>query len=43
MTVKISQDESQAFQKDQTAIRVVQRIGGTVVRPTALKCLNSIP
>ena len=43
MTVKISNDESKAFEQDQTAIRVVQRVAGTVVRPTGLKCLNSIP
>lgn len=43
MRVKITQDESQAFQKDQTAVRVVLRVAGTVVLADALKCLNSIP
>jgi len=35
MTVKISQDVTQAFTNDQTAIRVVSRIGGQVVQPLA--------
>jgi len=43
MTVKISQDTETAFTKDQTAIRVVSRIAGTVVLTQALKKLNSIP
>ena len=43
MTVKISQDTTQAFTQDQTAIRVVSRIAGTVVEARALKCLNTIP
>lgn len=43
MTIKISQDTETAFTKDQTAIRVVARIAGTVVRVQALKKLNSIP
>ena len=43
MTVKISQDTTEAFTKDQTAIRIVSRIAGTVVEARALKLLNSIP
>ena len=43
MTVKISQDTTQAFTQDQTAIRVVSRIAGTVVEARAIKCLNTIP
>ena len=35
MTVKISQDTTQAFTQDMTAIRVVSRIGGQVVQPLA--------
>ncbi len=37
MTVKISQDTTQAFTQDMTAIRVVFRIGGLVVLPNALR------
>ena len=43
MTVKISQDTETAFTKDQTAIRVVSRIAGTVVLPDAMRALISIP
>lgn len=43
MTVKISQDTETAFTKDQTAIRVVERIAGTVVLTNALKRLQNIP
>jgi len=43
MTVKISQDTTTAFTKDQTAIRVVARIGGNVVLPDAAGELNAIP
>jgi len=35
MTVKVSQDTTQAFTQDMTAIRVVSRIGGQVVQPLA--------
>lgn len=43
MTVKISNDTETAFTKDQTAIRVVFRIGGLVVLGEAAKALTSIP
>ena len=43
MSVKISSDTETAFTKDQTAIRVVQRIAGQLVLPQALKELNTIP
>lgn len=43
MAVKISTDTTQAFTRDETAIRVVQRIAGTVVEARALKVLNTIP
>ena len=43
MAVKVSNDTETAFIKDQTAIRVVQRIAGTVVEPHGLKVLNTIP
>jgi HK97 family phage major capsid protein len=43
MTVKISQDTETAFTKDQTAIRVVSRIAGNVVRAQALRKLTNIP
>jgi len=42
MTVKISQDTTQAFTMDQTAIRVVSRIAGNVVLGAACRCLNGI-
>lgn len=40
MTVKITQDSETAFTKDQTAIRVVERVGAQVVNPSALKALT---
>lgn len=43
MTVKISQDTETAFTKDQTAIRVVERIAGNVVLADAFRALISIP
>lgn len=43
MTVKISQDTTQAFTQDETAIRVVFRIGGNVVLGEAAHALTSIP
>ena len=43
MTVKISQDTETAFTKDQTAIRVVERIAGNVVLGEACKALIAIP
>ena len=42
MTVKISQDTTQAFTRDQTAIRVVERIAGTVVLTASLKKLTGV-
>jgi len=43
MSVKITSDTETAFTKDQTAIRVVQRIAGNVVLGDAIKALISIP
>lgn len=43
LTVKISNDTTQAFTQDMTAIRVVARIGGNVVLPDAGAHLDSIP
>ena len=43
MTVKISNDTTQAFTQDMTAIRVVARIGGNVVLPDAAGHLQTIP
>lgn len=43
MTVKISNDTETAFTKDQTAIRVVERVGGTIVLGQAARLLVSIP
>ena len=43
MTVKISQDTETAFTKDQTAIRVVERIAGNVVLGDAARALTNIP
>lgn len=43
MTVKISQDTETAFTKDQTAIRVVERIGGNLVLAQAAAKLITIP
>lgn len=42
MAVKTSQDTTDAFTKDQTAVRVVERIAGNVVLPAAIRCLNGI-
>lgn len=42
MRVKISQDETESFTKDKTAFRVVQRLGGLVLKPKAVKKLISI-
>ena len=42
MTVKISQDTTQAFTQDQTAIRVVCRIAGNVVLGAACRALIGI-
>jgi HK97 family phage major capsid protein len=43
MTVKITNDTETTFTQDKTAIRVVERIGGTVVFPNAIRVLTSIP
>jgi HK97 family phage major capsid protein len=43
MTVKISNDTETAFTKDQTAIRIVERIAGNVVLGAASRALVSIP
>lgn len=43
MTVKISQDTTQAFTKDETAIRVVIRLAGNVVLGEAAYAITSIP
>lgn len=43
MTVKITNDTETTFTQDKTAIRVVQRIGGTVVFPNAMRKLITIP
>lgn len=43
MSVKITQETETAFVRDQTAIRVVQRIAGNVVLGEAMKALISIP
>lgn len=40
MAVKISQDTTEAFTKDETAIRVVSRLGGQVVQPLAARELT---
>lgn len=40
MSVKVTQDSETAFTKDQTAIRVVERVGAQVVLPAALKALT---
>lgn len=42
MTVKVTQDSETAFTKDQTAIRVVERVGSQVVLPAALKGLTGM-
>jgi HK97 family phage major capsid protein len=43
MTVKITQDTETAFTQDKTAIRVVERVGGTVVFARAIATVTSIP
>ncbi len=43
MRVKISQDTTQAFTQDETAIRVVERIAGNVILGAALRALIAIP
>jgi HK97 family phage major capsid protein len=43
MTVKVSNDTETAFTHDQTAIRVVSRIGGNVVLADAGAELTTIP
>lgn len=43
MTVKITNDTETTFTQDKTAIRVVERIGGTVVFPNAVRKLITIP
>ena len=43
MRVKISQDTTQAFTNDETAIRVVERIAGNVILGAAIKALITIP
>lgn len=43
MTVKISNDTETTFTQDKTAIRIVERIGGTVVFPNAIRKLITIP
>lgn len=40
LTVKISNDTETTFTEDKTAIRVVERIGGTVVFPNAVRKLT---
>lgn len=43
MTVKVSQDTTEAFTKDETAIRVVIRLGGNVVLGQAAYAITGIP
>ena len=43
MSVKVSQDTETAFTRDQTAIRIVERIAGNVVLACAVRALISIP
>lgn len=43
MTVKISQDVTQAFTTDATAIRIVMRLAGNVVLGQAARALATIP
>ena len=40
VSVKVTQDSETAFVHDQTAIRVVERVGSQVVLPAALKAMN---
>jgi HK97 family phage major capsid protein len=42
MTVKVSNDTETTFTQDKTAIRVVERIGGTVVFPNAIVKRTSV-
>lgn len=43
MTVKITNDTETTFTQDKTAIRIVERIGGDVIIPNAIRKLISIP
>jgi len=43
MTVKITNDTETTFTQDKTAIRVVERIGGDVIIPNAIRKLITIP
>jgi len=43
MTVKISNDTETTFTQDKTAIRIVERIGGDVIVPNAVRKLIAIP
>ena len=43
MTVLITQQSETTFTQDKTGIRVVERIGGTVVEPNAMRKLITIP
>ena len=43
MTVKITNDTETTFTQDKTAIRVVERIGGDVIFPNAIRKLITIP
>lgn len=43
MTVKVTNDTETTFTQDKTAIRVVERIGGDVIIPNAVKKLITIP
>ena len=43
MTVKTTQETTQAWTKDMIGIRVVERIAGNCVLENALRCLNGIP
>ena len=43
LRVKITNDTETTFTEDKTGIRVVERVGGTVVLPNAARILNTIP
>jgi HK97 family phage major capsid protein len=43
MTVKITNDTETTFTQDKTAIRIVERIGGDVIIPNAIRKLITIP
>lgn len=43
MSVKVSQDTETTFTQDKTAIRVVERYGGDVIVPNAIRKLIAIP